>query len=523
MSTKLKLIGVDVASFGDAFIEYPACKTISFEDKSSGVYKRINVSNDGKELLGGILIGDAEQYNMLLQTVNSKLALPENPADLILGSRGGSEPSGGILKLPDDAVICSCEAINKGDLVKAVNNGCGTLGDLKKSTKACTGCGGCTPMVKDLLEEVLKEQGVLVRNVICEHFDYTRQEILSLVKMKDLRTYDAVLDTIGVGDGCEVCKPAVASILASLWGENVLDNGRATAQDSNDRFLANIQRGGTYSVVPRIPAGEITPEKLIVIGEVAKKYGLYTKITGGQRIDMFGAHVGDLPQIWEELVNAGFETGQAYGKSLRTVKSCVGTTWCRYGVQDAVSFAVRVENRYKGLRSPHKLKGGVSGCLRECAEARGKDFGIIGTENGWNLYVGGNGGANPRHAELLATDVSDDMCVKLIDRFLMFYIRTAEPLQRTAPWMAKMEGGLAYLKTVIIDDVLGICDELDAEMQTLVDQYACEWKEAITNPEIRKRFAHFVNEPETKDPSVELVPFREQVKAKDWDLALTEN
>ena len=523
MSTKLKLIGVDVASFGNAFIEYPECKTISFEDKSTGVYKRINVSNDGKELLGGILIGDAEQYNMLLQTVNNKLPLPENPADLILGSRGGEDGSAGIMQLPDDALICSCESVSKGDLATAIADGCNTLGDLKKSTKACTGCGGCTPLVKDILEGVLIEQGVVIRNVICEHFDYTRQEILSLVKMKDLRTYDTVLDTIGKGDGCEVCKPAVASILASLWGENVLEKGRITAQDSNDRFLANIQRGGTYSVVPRIPAGEITPDRLIVIGQVAKKYGLYTKITGGQRIDMFGAHVGDLPNIWEELVAAGFETGQAYGKSLRTVKSCVGTTWCRYGVQDSVSFAIRVENRYKGLRSPHKLKGGVSGCLRECAEARGKDFGIIGTEIGWNLYVGGNGGASPRHAELLATDVSDDMCIKLIDRFLMFYIRTAEPLQRTAPWMDKMEGGLAYLKSVIVDDVLSICDELEAEMQALVDNYACEWQEAITNPEIRKRFTHFVNEPETKDPSIELVPFREQVKAKDWNLASTEN
>jgi nitrite reductase (NADH) large subunit len=473
MSTKLKLIGVDVASFGNAFIEAPYCKSITFEDSSRGIYKRVNISNDGKELLGGILIGDAEQYNMLLQTVNNKLPIPENAEELILGSRGGQESGGGIMAISDFALICSCEAVNKGDILKEVANGCSTLEGLKKSTKACTGCGGCTPMVKDLLNAALAAQGVLVRNVICEHFDHTRQEILSLTKLKGLKTYDEVLDKVGTGDGCEVCKPAVASILASLWGENVLENGRVTAQDSNDRFLANIQRGGTYSVVPRIPAGEITPDKLIVIGEVAKKYGLYTKITGGQRIDMFGAHVGDLPNIWEELIAAGFETGQAYGKSLRTVKSCVGTTWCRYGVQDAVSFAIEVENRYKGLRSPHKLKGGVSGCVRECAE--------------------------------------------LIDRFLMFYIQTAEPLQRTSKWMDKMEGGLAYLKTVIQDDVLGICKELEADMQKLVDNYTCDWTEAVSNPEIRKRFTHFVNAPEEKDPTVELVPFREQVKAKDWN------
>jgi nitrite reductase (NADH) large subunit len=517
MSTKLKLIGVDVASFGNAFIEAPECKTITFEDRSKGIYKRVNISNDGKLLLGGILIGEAEQYNMLLQTVNSKMPIPENAEELILGSRGGEEAGAGVMAISDFALICSCEAITKGDILEEVAKGCSTLEGLKKSTKACTVCGGCTPMVKDLLNAALEAQGIMVRNVICEHFDHTRQEILSMTKLKGLKTYDEVLDKMGSGDGCEVCKPAVASILASLWGENVLENGRVTAQDSNDRFLANIQRGGTYSVVPRIPAGEITPDKLIVIGEVAKKYGLYTKITGGQRIDMFGAHMGDLPNIWEELIAAGFETGQAYGKSLRTVKSCVGTTWCRYGVQDAVSFAIEVENRYKGLRSPHKLKGGVSGCVRECAEARGKDFGIIATEVGWNLYVGGNGGATPRHAELLATDLSDEMCIKLIDRFLMFYIQTAEPLQRTSAWMDKMEGGLAYLKTVIMDDVLGICKELEADMDKLVENYTCEWTEAVNNPEIRKRFAHFVNAPEEKDPTVELVPFREQIKAKDWN------
>jgi nitrite reductase (NADH) large subunit len=522
MSTKLKLIGVDVANFGNAFAEEPDCQTIIYENKTKGVYKRINISNDNKYLLGGILVGDAEQYNMLLQTVNNKLPIPADPEDLILGSRGGeSGGESGVMSLPDDALICSCEAITKGQIChEVIENGNDTVDALKKSTKACTGCGGCTPLVKDLIQGILKSQGKVVRNVLCEHFDHTRQELLSLVKIKNLKTYDDVLEDLGHGDGCEICKPAVASILASLWNENVLEKGRLTAQDSNDRFLANIQRGGTYSVVPRIPGGEITPEKLIVIGEVAQKYGLYTKITGGQRIDMFGAHVGDLPAIWEELIAAGFESGQAYGKSLRTVKSCVGTTWCRFGVQDAVSFAIEVENRYKGLRSPHKLKSAVSGCIRECAEAQSKDFGIIATEKGWNLYVCGNGGSKPRHAELLATDVSSEMCLKLIDRFLMFYIKTAEPLQRTAPWLDKMEGGLAYLKSVVIDDSLGLNAQFEADMDALVDSYKCEWKEAVETPEIRKRFVHFVNAPEEKDPTVKFEPLREQIKAEDWDAVL---
>ena len=518
MSTKLKLIGVDVASFGDPFIEEPACRTIRYENKAKGVYKRINISEDGKYLLGGILIGDAEQYHMLLQVCKNQTILTPDAEDLILGSRGGEENAGaGVMGLSDEALICSCEAITKQMLCHEVEvNGHTTIDALKKSTKACTGCGGCTPLVKDLIQGVMKAQGLYVRNMICEHFDYTRQELLDLVKINDLRTYNAVLDQFGAGDGCETCKPVVASLLASLWNENVLEKGRAPVQDSNDRFLANIQKGGTYSVVPRIPGGEITPEKLIVIGVVAQKYGLYTKITGGQRIDLFGAHVGDLPAIWEELIAAGFESGHAYGKSLRTVKSCVGTTWCRFGVQDAVSFAVQIENRYKGLRSPHKLKSAVSGCTRECAEAQSKDFGIIATEKGWNLYVCGNGGTKPQHAQLLVTDVDNETCIKLIDRFLMFYIKTAEPLMRTAPWLNKMEGGITYLKAVVVDDVLGIAEELERDIAALIEVYECEWKKVVETPELRKQFTHFVNAPAEKDPTVAFEELRGQKRAKEW-------
>jgi len=516
MSTKLKLIGTDVASFGDAFVEEPACKTIRYENKAKGVYKRINVSLDGKELLGGILVGDAEQYNMLLQTSKNKTILPPDSEDLILGSRGGEEAGAGVMSFPDDTLICSCEAVTKGMLCNEVGeNGHTTIDAIKKCCKAGTGCGGCVPMVKDIIQGVLKEKGVYVRNVVCEHFDHSRQELLDLVKMNGLKTYNGVLNQFGKGDGCEVCKPVVASLLASLWNENILQKDRAPIQDSNDRYLANIQKGGTYSVVPRIAGGEITPEKLIVIGQVAQRYGLYTKITGGQRIDLFGAHLGDLPDIWEQLINAGFESGHAYGKSLRTVKSCVGSTWCRFGVQDSVSFAIEIEDRYKGLRSPHKLKSAVSGCVRECAEAQSKDFGIIATEKGWNLYVCGNGGSKPQHAQLIATDVDKETCIKLIDRFLMFYIKTADPLTRTATWLNKMEGGINYLKAVVVDDILNIGEDLERDMQALIDVYQCEWKEVVESPELRKRFSHFVNAP-VKDPSIQFEPMRDQKRVKEW-------
>lgn len=516
MSTKLKLIGVDVASFGDPFITEPDSRTIIFEDTHKGVYKRLNMSNDGKYLLGGVLIGDAGAYNILLQTVNNKMILPPDPEDLILGARGGeANPGTGVMNLPEEALICSCESITKGAICSAVNDlNITTLEAMKRCNKAGTGCGGCIPMVKDLILESLKANGTYIKNIICEHFDYSRQELFDLIKINNIRTYDGSLDQFGKGDGCETCKPVVASILASLWNEVIVK--QHTIQDSNDRYLANIQKGGTYSVVPRIPGGEITPDKLIVIGHVAKKYGLYTKITGGQRIDLFGAHLGELPDIWEELIHAGFESGHAYGKALRTVKSCVGSTWCRFGLHDSVSFAIEVEERYRGIRAPHKIKGGVSGCVRECAEAQSKDFGIIATEKGWNLFVGGNGGSKPQHAQLLATDIDSETCIKYLDRFLMFYIKTADSLTRTATWLNKMDGGMSYLKNVIINDSLGINGQLEAEMQLLVNNYHCEWKEVVENPELRKKFVHFVNAPQEKDPNVQFDTMRKQVKAREW-------
>lgn len=519
MSTKLKLIGVDVASFGDPFIAGNETRTIVFEDTVKGIYKRINVSADGKYLLGGILIGEASAYNMLLQTCKNKIILPPAAEDIMLGSRGGSDSENGnsVAGLPDEALICSCESVTKAAICQSVtSNNCETVDAIKKCTGAGTGCGGCIPMVKDLMMHTLKLQGKYIRNVLCEHFNYSRQELFDIVKIKELTSFDAVIDAVGHGDGCEICKPAVSSILASLWNEMILKKGNDTAQDSNDRYLANIQKGGTYSVVPRIPGGEVTPEKLIVIGQVAQKYNLYTKITGGQRIDLFGAHMSDLPKIWEELINAGFESGHAYGKALRTVKSCVGSTWCRFGLHDSVSYAIRIEERYRGLRAPHKIKSGVSGCVRECAEAKSKDFGIIATEKGWNLFVCGNGGSNPQHALLLATDLDSETCIRYIDRFLMFYIKTADPLMRTATWLNKMEGGIDYLRNVVVNDSLGIAESLENEMQSLVDNYQCEWKEVVENEDLRKRFSHFVNAPEQKDPSIAFEPLREQKRAAEW-------
>lgn len=515
MSTKLKLLGVDVASFGDAVDAAGTFVPIVYENKFSGIYKRINVTPDGKKLMGGILVGDAEDYNMLLQIYKNGMKLPDNPEDLILGSRGREGGGmGNVDDLPDAAVICSCENVTKGNICCSIkDDGAETVKAIAKCTKATSGCGGCKPMVQNILEAELQKMGRVVKNTICEHFQYSRSELYDVIKIKGITNYDDALDTVGIGHGCEVCKPALASIFASIYMETA--NEQPSIQDSNDRFLANIQRNGTYSVVPRIPGGEITPDKLIAIGRVAEKYNLYTKITGGQRIDLFGAELNDLPAIWEELILEGFESGHAYGKALRTVKSCVGSTWCRYGMNDSVSFAVKIENRYKGIRAPHKLKGGVSGCIRECAEARGKDFGIIAVEGGLNLYVCGNGGANPKHAILLAGGLDEDTCIKYLDRFLAYYIKTANPLTRTATWLDKMEGGIEHLKDVIINDSLGINAELEAAMEDLISNYSCEWKEAIENDAVRKRFRHFINS-EDRDDNIEFVSLREMKMPKAW-------
>ncbi|MBP9046185.1 MAG: nitrite reductase large subunit NirB, partial [Moraxellaceae bacterium] len=494
MSTKLKLMGVDVGSIGDAMGTTPGAQSYYYIDDSKDIYKKIVVSSDGKHLLGAVMVGDVDAYGGLLQLMLNKMELPEYPDVLILPVRDGTgEVSVGVDALPMTAQICSCNNVSKSDICDAIDAGAVEVGDIKSATKAATTCGGCTALIGQILKCELGKRGVEVKKDICEHFAYSRQEMYHLIKIEKIRSFDEMLEKHGKGDGCDICKPTTASILASIWNDHILKAEHAGLQDTNDYFMANMQKDGTYSVVPRMPGGEVTPEGLITVGQIAKKYSLYTKITGGQRVDLFGARVDQLPSIWSELIDAGFESGHAYGKSLRTVKSCVGSTWCRYGVQDSVGTAIDLEKRYRGVRSPHKIKFGVSGCTRECAEAQGKDVGVIATEKGWNLYVCGNGGMKPRHAELLAGDLDTATLVKYIDRFLMFYIRTADRLQRTSVWRDNLEGGLKYLQDVIINDSLGLAAELEADMQHLVDTYQCEWKTTIEDPEKLKRFRHFVN------------------------------
>ncbi|OBA60407.1 nitrite reductase large subunit [Mycobacterium sp. 1100029.7] len=497
LSTKLKLLGVDVASFGDAMGTTENCLEVAINDAVNRTYAKLVLSDDAKTLLGGVLVGDASSYGVLRPMVGSEL--PGDPLALIAPEgAGGGASALGVGALPDSAQICSCNNVTKGDLKCAIADGCGDVPSLKSCTAAGTSCGSCVPLLKQLLEA----EGVEQSKSLCEHFSQSRAELFEIISVTEIRTFSGLLERFGRGKGCDICKPVVASILASTGSEHILEGEQAALQDSNDHFLANIQKNGSYSVVPRVPGGDIKPEHLILIGQIAQDFGLYTKITGGQRIDLFGARVDQLPEIWKRLVDGGMESGHAYGKSLRTVKSCVGTDWCRYGQQDSVQLAIDLELRYRGLRAPHKIKMGVSGCARECAEARGKDVGVIATEKGWNLYVGGNGGMTPKHAQLLASDLDTETLVRYVDRFLMYYIRTADRLQRTAPWVDSLDGGLDHVRQVVCDDSLGLAEEFEAAMERHVDNYKCEWKGVLEDPDKLSRFVSFVNAPDEIDSTV---------------------
>ena len=554
LSTKLKLLGVEVASFGDFFADRDGpkdlpvrkhgsaakkegaingedkvkaitdgpppspVKALSYKDPFQAVYKKYLFTLDGKHLLGGMMIGDTKDYVKLVPMVKNHQALEVPPSQFILGaSKEGDDDAS---DLTDDTQICSCHNVTKGDVTGVVKDGsCKGLGEVKACTKAGTGCGGCMPLVTSIFNKAMKEMGNEVSNHLCPHFAYSRADLFNIIRVKKLKEFPAVMREAGKQPGnmgCEVCKPTIGSILASLYNKHVLDKPLHGLQDTNDKYLANFQRNGTFSVIPRVAGGEITPDKLIVIGQVAKKYDLYTKITGGQRIDMFGAKKQDLLAIWEELVKGGMESGHAYAKSLRTVKSCVGTTWCRFGIGDSVGMAIRLEERYKSIRSPHKMKGGVSGCVRECAEAQNKDFGLIATDKGFNVFVGGNGGATPRHSEILAKDVPPDDVIPILDRYLMFYINTADRLQRTARWVEQLPGGIKYLREVILEDKLGICAELEAQMQELVGTFFCEWTQTLNDPERRKAFQQFANTEENMEPAIEKVEERGQSRPAYW-------
>jgi nitrite reductase (NADH) large subunit len=485
LSTRLKLLGVEVASAGDPHAEG---EEVVVSDPTSGIWKRVVLDDDGR-VLGASLVGDAAPFGPLVSALRGGTA-PTDVLSLLAPAAVGMAAG----PMADASTVCTCHNVDAGALRAAVVDGHEDVRALKACTKAGSGCGSCVPVLQELIDEQHAAMGKAVVKHLCAHFAMSRAELFDVVRVTGIRTFAELVERHGSGRGCEICKPTVASMFASLASGYILDGEHASLQDTNDHFLANLQRDGTYSVVPRVPGGEITPEKLIVLGEVARDFDLYTKITGGQRVDLLGARVDDLPDIWRRLVDAGFESGHAYGKAVRTVKSCVGSVWCRYGVQDAVQLAIDLELRYRGLRSPHKIKLAVSGCARECAEAQSKDVGVIATERGWNLYVGGNGGMRPAHAQLLAEDLDTATLVAYIDRYLMWYVRTADRLERTATWQRKLTGGIEQVHRVVVQDALGIAADLEADMASHVEAYECEWAATLDDPRRLERFQSLVND-----------------------------
>ncbi len=521
--TKLKLLGVEVASFGDACATMQGASSLDLTDRVANIHRRLVTDGAGR-IIGGVLVGDASGFDGMVAVATGDVDPPDDLMELLLpeGRGYGRSAAGAAPGLRQAATVCSCENVVAGQLCEAIDesiraSGSADIDIVKSSTRAGTGCGGCVAQITDLIRRRLSEAGIESSRRLCEHFEQSRQELYDIVRLSEVTTFSELVRRWGTGSGCEICKPTVASILASVAGRHVLDGDGASIQDTNDHHLANLQRDGSYSVVPRIPGGEITPEKLIVLGQVAQQFDLYVKITGGQRVDLLGVKVDDLPAVWARLVDAGFESGHAYGKALRTVKSCVGTTWCRYGVQDSTGLAIELELRYRGLRSPHKIKMAVSGCVRECAEAQGKDVGVIATEKGWNLYVCGNGGAKPRHADLLVADVGKESLVRYIDRFLMYYVRTADRLQRTSTWLGSLDGGIEHVRRVVVEDSLAMADELEAAMAAHVARYRCEWAETLEDPVRLRRFRSFVNH-DVPDPDIVVVHERGQPRpAFEWE------
>ena len=410
-STKLKLMGVDVANFGDPFADasVDGARSVVVQDAMAGVYQKVVLDPAGEKVLGGVLVGDASAYPRLLDLARREAALPAPPLELLVGARGGGDDA---TALDDASQVCSCNDVTKADIVSAIEaNELSTIAEVKQCTQAGTGCGGCVPIVTQILNAELAAAGREVNKHICEHFAFTRQELFWIVKLGRIRDVRrACSRSHGKGDGCEVCRPVPSRRSSPRPGTTlVLDH--SSIQDTNDRFLANIQRGGTYSVIPRVPGGEITPEKLD-----RPRRGRRRSTTSTARSPAASASIcsargsSSCPTSGRTSSRPASRAGMPMARRMRTVKSCVGSTWCRYGVQDSVGHRrFAIEERYRGLRAPHKLKSAVSGCIRECAEAQSKDFGDdrhrapAGTST-----CAATAARSPRHADLVATDLGDD-------------------------------------------------------------------------------------------------------------------
>ncbi|MGW3893210.1 nitrite reductase large subunit NirB [Micromonospora chokoriensis] len=472
LATKLKVAGVDVASMGLKEAERDDDETVVFAEPRKGVYKSIIIRDD--RLVGATLLGDVRKVAFLTQAFDRGLALPQERVEMLF-DLGAPSADVSAAELGDDVQVCNCNGVTKRALVGTVQGGVKTLTGVMDATRAGKGCGSCKGLVAQIVEWAAdgKVEDDPAASWYVPGVPMPKAELMAVIREHGLKSVSAVFATLVPG-GAEDAKSkmGLASLLKMMWGDEYVDE--RDARFINDRVHANIQRDGTFSVVPQIKGGVTTPAQLKRIAEVAEKYSVpLVKITGGQRLDLLGIRKEDLPRVWADL---GMPSGYAYGKSFRTVKTCVGSDFCRFGVGDSTALGIAIEDRFKGIEGPGKMKLAVTGCPRNCAEAYVKDLGVVAIDGGkWEIYVGGAAGAHVRKGDLLAVVDSPDEVITLTGRFLQYYRESANWLERTYAWVPRL--GIDHIRAVVVDDSDGIAARLDATMDASVAAYRDPWLE----------------------------------------------
>lgn len=483
-STKLKVSGVDVFS-GGRYDGPAGTRSLRYQDEVEGIYKKIVLHDD--KLVGAVLFGDTTDGAKLFSLIKSGESVAGKEKELLLGLSGGqSAPSTAsrLEAMADDEIVCGCNGVSKGAIAEAIRTkGCTSVRDIKACTKASASCGGCKPLVEGLLGLYAGDSaGESVEEGICGCTSLSRDEIVEQITRMGLKSVKETMHVLEwrQQEGCSKCRPALNYYLGMLWPGEYTDEKES--RFTNERYHANIQKDGTYSVVPRIYGGVTSPGELKKIAEVAEKFDVpMVKITGGQRIDLLGVKKEDLPKMWEEL---DMPSGYAYGKALRTVKTCVGSTFCRFGTQDSIAMGITLEKKFERLNTPAKVKLAVSGCPRNCAEATIKDFGVVAIDGGWELHVGGNGGVHVRATELLCTVKTEEEVVEWAGAFLQYYREKAQWNERTSVWLERV--GLESVKKALgkREDRVALVERIETTLRSATDP----WKEIIGKDELRKNF-----------------------------------
>jgi nitrite reductase (NADH) large subunit len=474
ISTKLKIMGVDLVVLGKKEPSDDKDEAVTYADPRRGIYKKVIV-REGR-LAGAILLGDSATAPRLLQAFHQGESVPENPAELLFALN--SQAKGlSAADMPDSMQVCNCNGISKGRIVEQIKGGCNSLKAVCEATRAGTGCGSCKPLVKEIFEAICDSA---VEDPSAHYYvpgvPLAKPELVAKIKELRLRSVSAVFATLASKKEDPKSKIGLASLLKTIWGKDYVDE--RDARFINDRVHANIQKDATFSVVPRIYGGVTTPEQLRTIADVAEKYQVpMVKITGGQRIDLLGVRKEQLPAIWQEL---GMPSGHAYTKAVRTVKTCVGEEFCRYGVGDSTGLGIKIEKKFQGMEAPHKIKMAASGCPRNCAESMVKDVGVVAVDGGrWEIYIGGAAGSRVRKGDVLCTVDSHDEVLKYIGRFIQYYRENGKYLERTYDFVERV--GIEKVRGVLLDDSEGICARLDAEIDHAAESFQDPWKEG-SNP-----------------------------------------